>query len=120
MDIMQSGIDRDLTLSRIAHSVSLTPEHLCRLFKAETGNSPMSYLKLQRIELAQSLLTTTFLTLKEIMLRVGASDQSHFMRDFKSACGMTPSDYRRSRTVERNPHLPEIKSRHQLSISANR
>jgi AraC-like DNA-binding protein len=40
------------------------------------------------------LLTTTFLSVKEIASRVGLADESHFVRDFKRIYGMTPSEYR--------------------------
>jgi AraC-like DNA-binding protein len=44
---------------------------------------------------AATLLTSTFLTVKEIMVRVGFSDESHFVRYFKRSYGMTPTQYRR-------------------------
>ena len=40
------------------------------------------------------LLTTTFLSVKEIVRRVGLTDESHFVRDFKRFYGVTPSEYR--------------------------
>jgi predicted transposase len=43
---------------------------------------------------AAILLTTTFLSVKEIVRRVGLTDESHFVRDFKRLYGMTPSEYR--------------------------
>ena len=45
---------------------------------------------------AATLLTTTFLSVKEIVRRVGLTDESHFVRDFKRLYGMTPSEYRNS------------------------
>ena len=46
---------------------------------------------------AAVLLSTTFLSVKEIMARVGFSDESHFVRDFKKIYGMTPTEYRKSK-----------------------
>jgi AraC-like DNA-binding protein len=45
---------------------------------------------------AATLLTTTFLCVKEIVRRVGITDESHFVRDFKRLYGLTPSEYRNS------------------------
>lgn len=55
---------------------------------------PAKYLRLLRMQEARELLETTFLSVKEIRTRVGFGDESHFMRDFKKACGMTPAQYR--------------------------
>lgn len=43
---------------------------------------------------AQELLETTFLSVKEIMAKVGVTDESHFVRDFKRFHGCTPAQYR--------------------------
>jgi AraC-like DNA-binding protein len=43
---------------------------------------------------ARELLETTFLNVKEVMLNVGAKDTSHFIRDFKKAFGLPPTQYR--------------------------
>jgi hypothetical protein len=48
-------------------------------------------LKLQN---ARSLLEQTNYSIKEIGARVGLHDESHFVRDFESAFGQTPSRYR--------------------------
>ena len=48
---------------------------------------------------AQTLRTGTFLSVKEIMVGVGLSDQSHFVRDFKRMSGTTPTQYRRRNRV---------------------
>jgi AraC-like DNA-binding protein len=56
--------------------------------------SPAKYLKTLRMRQAATLLTTTFLSVKEIVRRVGLTDESHFVRDFKRLYGRTPSEYR--------------------------
>jgi AraC-like DNA-binding protein len=43
---------------------------------------------------AALLLRTTFLSVKEIMNRVGISNESHFVHEFKKANGLAPSKYR--------------------------
>jgi AraC-like DNA-binding protein len=46
------------------------------------------------VKKARELLETTSLSIKEIRLRVGMSDESHFTRYFKKAIGVTPSRHR--------------------------
>lgn len=92
---LSHNLHRRVSLCEMAHAVNLTPEHFCRLFKAEVGESPLSHLKRLRMERAKMLLTTTFLSIKEVVCSVGASDESHFRRDFKAECGYTLKEYRR-------------------------
>jgi len=44
---------------------------------------------------AANLLVATFLSVKEIIARVGFTDESHFVRDFKRIYGVTPTEYRK-------------------------
>jgi transcriptional regulator GlxA family with amidase domain len=92
--LMKDDQRRAHSLSALAQSVNLSPTRLCCLFKAETGMPPASYLRKLRMNEAAMLLSSTFLSVKEIMVRVGFSDESHFVRDFKRLHGLTPTKYR--------------------------
>jgi two-component system response regulator YesN len=92
--LMKDSLHRELPLSEIAQSVNLSSWHLCHLFKSETGMSPTQYLKWLRMQWAKELLETTFLSVKEIRDKVGARDESHFVRNFKSFYGLSPMQYR--------------------------
>lgn len=59
--------------------------------------SPIQYLSSLRLERARYLLQATFLSVTEITRRIGAQDDSHFVRDFKKAYGETPTRYRKRR-----------------------
>ena len=96
IELMQGDPSRNLTLGKMAESVNLSPPYFCYLFKTITGVPPAKYLKSLRMQQAATLLTTTFLSIKEIVRRVGLTDESHFVRDFKRLYGMTPSEYRNS------------------------
>ncbi|HEV2912039.1 MAG TPA: helix-turn-helix transcriptional regulator [Pyrinomonadaceae bacterium] len=91
---MKEDLSRKLMPGELARAVNLSPAHLRYLFKAETGMSVMQYQKTLRMEEARRLLENTFLSGKEIMLRIGITDESHFVRDFKQSYGMTPAQYR--------------------------
>jgi|ERR1051326_2068752 two-component system response regulator YesN len=92
--LMQRNLRRDLTLNEMAQHLNLTPEHLCRIFKAETGRSPARYFKCLKMQRARELLETTRLSVKEIMAMVGMKDESHFVRDFETTYGLTPAKHR--------------------------
>lgn len=92
--LMENDMQKDWSLTKLARSVNLTPEHLCRSFKAETGESPLRYRKRLRLQKAKELLETPSLSVKEIMHAVGIHDASNFVRDFEKHYGLAPAQYR--------------------------
>jgi transcriptional regulator GlxA family with amidase domain len=92
--LMTGELCRDIPLEELARSVNLSSSHFRHLFKDSTGLSPTQYLKVRRMQKAQQLLETTFLSVKEVMLRVGLKDKSHFTRGFKQLYGLSPVKYR--------------------------
>jgi AraC-like DNA-binding protein len=94
LDFTKANLHRNLSLSELATSVDISRSHLCHLFKTETGMSPGQYLLMLKMQKACELLATTLLSVKYIMIEVGYSSKSHFVRHFKQAYGLTPSEYR--------------------------
>jgi AraC-like DNA-binding protein len=92
--LMEGDPSRNFSLGKMAQSVNLSAAYFCYLFKSITGVPPAKYLKSLRMQQSAVLLTTTFLSVKEIVRRVGLADDSHFVRDFKRIFGVTPSEYR--------------------------
>ena len=91
---MHNDPSRGFRLDKMAESVNLSATHFSYLFKSVTGTPPAKYLKSLRMRNAAALLTGTFLSVKEIVKRVGFTDESHFVRDFKKIYCVTPSEYR--------------------------
>ena len=99
VQIVISIIDREfssntLNCEKLARLVRLSPSRLQHLFKAEMGQTPMQYLKSRRMLAGEVLLRTEFLSVKEIMNRVGLINYSNFIHDFKRAYGISPGRYR--------------------------
>jgi transcriptional regulator GlxA family with amidase domain len=92
--LMKEDLKRQLTSEQLSRAVNLSPVHLRYLFKADTGMSFAQYLKSLRMEEAGRLLEDTFLSIKEVMYRIGMRDESHFARDFKKMHGLAPAQYR--------------------------
>src|SRR5689334_25304488 len=103
IELMHADPSRTFSLREMAESVDLSPPYFCYLFKSITGMPPAKYLKSLRLQQAATLLTTTFLSVKEIVRLVGCSDDSHFVRDFKRAYGVTPSAYRNGALAATEP-----------------
>jgi transcriptional regulator GlxA family with amidase domain len=80
-------------VTELADAVNLSPSHLRRLFKAETGIPLHQYIKSLRLQKSKELMEHTFLNMKQIMFAVGVKDKSQFARDFKRLTGFTPTQY---------------------------
>ena len=100
IDLIEQYPSADLVVSRLAREVNLSPSRLQRLFVLHTGLTLARYIKGERLRRADDLVCGTFLTIKEIVAAVGLRDESHFVRDFKSSYGFTPTE--RRRTVRAN------------------
>lgn len=92
--LMESNYQKEWSLESLAESINLSPWYLCHLFKAETGISPLHYLKTLRLKKAKELMETTFLNVKQIMHSVGVKDKCNFARDFKKMYGVPPTRFR--------------------------
>lgn len=93
--LIESSFDRELSVSEMARFVDLSVSHLQHLFKNEMGQSPAHYVQALRLKQARELLESSSLSIKQIMIRVGAKDRSNFERRFKQAYKLTPVQYRR-------------------------
>jgi AraC-like DNA-binding protein len=94
IQMMRDDVRGELSLAEFAQSVNLSVWRLCHIFKSDVGMPPIRYLRLMRMERAKERLESSFLSVKEIAFQVGLTDESHFVRDFKSTYGFSPALYR--------------------------
>jgi len=80
-------------ISHIASSHGITTRYLHKLIYQHTGLSPTSFNKINRFQLSLRLIAKNDQALTSIAYDCGYFDQSHFIRDFKSFTGITPSAY---------------------------
>jgi AraC family transcriptional regulator len=91
---IQAHLEQELSLTRLASLVNLSPDHFARLFKHATGQTPHQHVLACRIARAKQLLAETDLPISTIGLQVGCTDQSHFTALFRKHVTMTPKAYR--------------------------
>lgn len=84
----------NLSSSEISTNVFYCSRHLNRLFNSNLGMSMKSFSKLVRINNSMQLLNESTNTLTIICEKLGYYDVSHFIKDFKSICGITPQEYK--------------------------
>jgi AraC-like DNA-binding protein len=93
--LLNDQIDRPWTLEMLGREVSLSPSQLARVFRADTGTSPVAYLQRIRAERLAYLLRTTSVTVAAAGRAVGWGDPSYASRRFRAYWHMTPHAYRR-------------------------
>ncbi len=87
----------DITLSDLAARCAVTPEHLSRTFKRDTGFGISEYLSIIRLQQAQFLLCSDpTLSVAEVAAKCGFSDSNYFSKRFKEMYGMSPLNFRKS------------------------
>lgn len=80
-------------IGRIAGTFGITTRYLHKLVYQHTGLSPKSFDKIHRFKTSLKLIGENKLPLTSIAYDAGYFDQSHFIRDFKSFTGLTPTAY---------------------------
>ena len=85
-----------LNLEMVSDSIGLSSIYFCKLFHKEEGVSFNSYLNLERINKAKTLLSDTNLKVFEISNAIGYSNAKYFNYVFKRIAGITPLEFRNS------------------------
>lgn len=94
--IINSNLDKDITMAFIADKLSITSNYLSKLFKQITGEGCKDYIVRKRIEKAKILLETTSISVGEIAYMTGYNDANYFSAVFKKQIGSTPSEFRKN------------------------
>ncbi len=87
--------DADLSLESTADALKLSPGHLSRLLKRETGAGFTEYLTRRRIGMAIDFMKDPSARVSEVAERSGYRSQHYFSRAFRKVTGSSPSEYRR-------------------------
>ena len=93
--------DPQLRLSMAAKAANLSPWHVARTLKNQTGQGFVAHLREVRVSAARRLLADDVLSVKEIAVEVGYAHPNRLDRDFMRVCHMTPSSFRSAVTPRR-------------------
>jgi AraC-like DNA-binding protein len=100
-------IARDPGITRVAQlcaDTGLTTRSLQRLFAEHVGCPPKWAIRIYRLnDAAQQLGTETSPDYAGLAVRLGYSDQSHFIRDFRTVTGQSPAEYARTARAAPEP-----------------
>lgn len=93
INYMNQNFGEKITIETLAKLTNMSESNFNRIFKKETGLSPIEYLINIRIKKAKKFLRARNLTITEISMRCGFYSLSHFSSCFMKQLGMSPSDY---------------------------
>lgn len=105
---IQKNIHQPISLDEIANHVAYSPYHFSRLFKKQTGISPLYYVSSLRLQKAKEMLLKTNLTVRDIGLEIGQQSLGTFTTRFTERVGQSPAQFRNS-IVEADDQLEALK-----------
>jgi AraC-like DNA-binding protein len=97
INYLNENYENKISLDQIAHNMYLSPVYISKIFKEETGESPINYLIKIRLEKAKDILLNNLEgdSIKSIANRVGYEDVYHFSKLFKKYYGISPLYYKK-------------------------
>jgi AraC-like DNA-binding protein len=95
---IETSSDQVDSIADLAQEAGLSRYHFLRTFKRTTGTTPHQWLVRTRLRKAAERLVTRRDPVTEVALDVGFGDLSNFIRSFRAEFGVSPSQYRISRT----------------------
>ena len=93
INYMNQHFGEKITIESLSKLANMSESNFNRIFKKETGISPIEYLINVRIKKAKKFLREKTNTITEISINCGFYSISHFSSCFMKQLGMSPSDY---------------------------
>ena len=88
------------TLKELAKNMGYNEAYLSRRIRLTTGTDFRTLLQNKRMDCAADLLSSTALTVEQVIHAVGYENQSFFHRNFRLRYGSTPLRYRKQFTKQ--------------------
>ncbi|MBP1041999.1 helix-turn-helix transcriptional regulator [Vagococcus sp. BWB3-3] len=89
---LENHHSEEISLDTLSDTMYISSTYISKVFKEETGDSPINYLIKLRLNRAKQLLETQNITVKEAAETVGYQDAYHFSKLFKKHYGKSPSE----------------------------
>ncbi len=94
IDYLEENFSLELSTATLSQRFGYSAEHFCRKFKKATGITPMTYLKIYRLEQALKKIKSGEHSISEIAAQCGYDDANYFTRCFKAYYGVPPKHYK--------------------------
>lgn len=93
---IEAHLASPITVSGLARSCHLSPDHFARRFRVRFGRSPGTYVQERRVAVAAELLRSTHDPIEDVASRTGFSNRFHFTRVFTRVLSIAPGAWRQS------------------------
>ena len=100
-EYLDNNFHENITIDNLCLKFFCSRTGIMTSFKANYGVGIIEYLTHVRIQKAKQLLISTSKSVKEIAETCGYSDQNYFSKVFLKRCGMTPTAFRKQKTILR-------------------
>lgn len=95
---MLSRLHTSVTVAQMARRAHMSLRTFHRRFREQSGTTPLTWLRQQRIARTKELLESSNLSVEEITARVGMGTPANLRSAFRRETGITPSQHRRQFT----------------------
>src|ERR1700688_3717197 len=95
-EFLRANIKRGVALKEVARECGISVGHFSHAFRRTLGVAPHKWLIEQRVVLSKEKLRDDGLSLSDVAMECGFSDQSHLTRVFRQTVGVSPGAWRRA------------------------
>lgn len=101
MEYFEDHYAEKISLDQIADNMYLSTVYISKIFKSETGNTPIRHLIDIRLDKAKETLENGWDgSIQEVAMLVGYEDVYHFSKMFKKKYGVSPSRVQKPKEAE--------------------
>lgn len=99
MEIMEKNMDNgDLVVDDLVRDLAVSRSVFFKKLKTLTGMAPIEFIKEMRVKRAAQLIETGDYNMTQIAYMVGINDPRYFSKCFKQHYGMTPTEYKETKS----------------------
>lgn len=98
---IQENVSPSMRVDQLAEFMNMSRSALSKAFRRDMGISLKEYLTRIQMERAMNLLSSTDLTIEEIVFQLGYTNVPYFYRNFKKMVGESPGKYRQLNAGEK-------------------
>ena len=84
----------EFNVTKLCNLLCMDQKQLYRKLKQLTGETPVSFIRKQRLQRAAVLLKQNRFTVSEVMYQVGFNSASYFTKSFMKEFGISPKEYK--------------------------
>lgn len=93
-EYIENHYQEELTVESISHACGYSRFYISRTFKAVTGLTVVAYINATRVQQAKTLFKNSNLSVCEIAMQCGFSNQAYFSKVFKRHENLSPLEYK--------------------------